>query len=92
MAANIPERSDPMNPSPDARQLLEAQQAAFRAEAGADARLRRDRLQRAIALLVDHQVEICEALAHDFGRRPATLTRFVDILPGSPRSRTRALT
>jgi coniferyl-aldehyde dehydrogenase len=65
----------------EARQLLEAQHAAFRTEAGADARVRRDRLQRAIALLVDHQVEICEALAQDFGRRPATLTRFVDILP-----------
>jgi coniferyl-aldehyde dehydrogenase len=83
-----------MSGAPDARQLLEAQQAAFRAEAGADApatgpepaagpdaRVRRDRLKRAIALLVDHQVDICEALAHDFGRRPATLTRFVDILP-----------
>jgi coniferyl-aldehyde dehydrogenase len=65
----------------DARRLLEAQRAAFRAEAGSDARMRRDRLERAIALLVDHQAEICAALADDFGRRPATLTRFVDILP-----------
>jgi coniferyl-aldehyde dehydrogenase len=70
-----------MNGPPDARQLLDEQQAAFRAEAGADARVRRDRLKRAIALLVNHQVEICAALAHDFGRRSATLTRFVDILP-----------
>ena len=67
--------------APDARRLLEAQRASFRAEAGADARVRRDRLERAIALLVDHQLEICAALADDFGRRPATLTRFVDILP-----------
>jgi coniferyl-aldehyde dehydrogenase len=65
----------------DARRLLAEQQAAFRAEAGASARVRRDRLGRAIALLVDHQAEICRALAQDFGRRPATLTRFVDILP-----------
>jgi coniferyl-aldehyde dehydrogenase len=78
---NTPERSDPVNELPDARQLLERQQTAFRAEAGADARVRRDRLKRALALLVDHQVEICEALAQDFGRRSATLTRFVDILP-----------
>jgi coniferyl-aldehyde dehydrogenase len=70
-----------LNEAPDARQLLERQQAAFRAEAGADARVRRERLERAIALLVDHQDGICEALAQDFGRRPATLTRFVDILP-----------
>jgi coniferyl-aldehyde dehydrogenase len=32
-------------------------------------------------LLERQQDEICAALAHDFGRRPATLTRFVDILP-----------
>src|ERR1700722_10369218 len=81
MAVNIPERSDPMNAALDARRLLDQQQAAFRAEAGADAGVRRDRLGRAIALLVDHQAEICEALAHDFGRRSATLTRFVDIVP-----------
>jgi coniferyl-aldehyde dehydrogenase len=71
----------PMSEAPDARRLLEAQRSAFRAEVGADARVRRDRLERAIALLVNHQIEICEALAHDFGRRPATLSRFVDILP-----------
>ncbi|MGA2397489.1 MAG: coniferyl aldehyde dehydrogenase [Steroidobacteraceae bacterium] len=70
-----------MPEAPDMQRLLEAQQAAFRADVGADARVRRDRLERAIALLVDHQVEICQALADDFGRRPATLTRFVDILP-----------
>jgi coniferyl-aldehyde dehydrogenase len=70
-----------MNETAAARQLLDEQRAAFRAEAGADSRLRRDRLERAIALLVDHQAEICEALAHDFGRRSATLTRFADILP-----------
>jgi coniferyl-aldehyde dehydrogenase len=70
-----------MNGALAARQLLDVQRAAFQAEAGADARVRRKRLTRAIALLVDHQVDICEALAHDFGRRPATLTRFVDILP-----------
>jgi coniferyl-aldehyde dehydrogenase len=70
-----------MNGALDARQLLDEQRAAFQAEAGVDARVRRERLTRAIALLVDHQVDICEALTHDFGRRPATLTRFVDILP-----------
>jgi coniferyl-aldehyde dehydrogenase len=70
-----------MHAVPDARPLLERQQAAFRAETAPDVRLRRDRLERAIALLVDHEIEICEALGQDFGRRPATLSRFVDILP-----------
>jgi coniferyl-aldehyde dehydrogenase len=70
-----------MNAASHARRLLDAQQASFRAEAGADAGVRRDRLARAIAFLVERQSEICEALAQDFGRRSATLTRFVDILP-----------
>ncbi len=61
--------------------LLEAQRAAFQAEGIPDAAARRDRLTRAIDLLVSHQAQLCEAGASDFGQRSATLTRFVDILP-----------
>lgn len=70
-----------MSESNDVLAMLEVQRAAFRAEGIVTARARRDRLARAIDLLVSHQTEICEAAAADFGRRPATLTRFVDILP-----------
>ncbi len=70
-----------MSESGRAALLLQAQRAAFQAEGFADARVRRDRLERAIDLLVTHQQQICEAHARDFGQRPATLTRFVDILP-----------
>lgn len=70
-----------MNEPNDARALLEIQRAAFRAEGIAAARVRSDRLDRAIDLLVTHQAEICDAIAGDFSRRPATLTRFADILP-----------
>src|ERR1039457_4989979 len=66
---------------PDARALLEAQRAAFRAEGIATSRVRRYRLGRALDLLVTHQSEICDAIAGDFTRRPATLTRFADVLP-----------
>jgi coniferyl-aldehyde dehydrogenase len=61
--------------------LLSQQRSAFLAEGCASARVRIDRLRRALDLLVTHEREICEALAQDFGRRPAALTRFTDILP-----------
>jgi coniferyl-aldehyde dehydrogenase len=70
-----------MNESDHAGQLLEAQRAAFQTEGFVEARVRRDRLQRAIDLLVTHQQAICAAHSEDFGQRPETLTRFVDILP-----------
>jgi coniferyl-aldehyde dehydrogenase len=69
--------SDPDN----ARLLLEAQRAAFRSDGIVTARVRIDRLDRALDLLVTHQAEICDAAGSDFGQRPATLTRFMDVLP-----------
>ena len=70
-----------MHESDEARAVLEIQRAALRAEGVATAPARRDRLDRALDLLVSHQAEICEAIAADFTRRPATLTRFADVLP-----------
>ena len=70
-----------MNESGDAGLLLEAQQAAFRAEGVVSARTRMDRLDRALDLLVTHQDAFCEAAAADFGQRHSTMTRFMDILP-----------
>jgi coniferyl-aldehyde dehydrogenase len=70
-----------MNESDHIGPLLEAQRAAFRAEGVVEPRVRQDRLERAIDLLVTHQRVICEAHSDDFGQRSETLTRFVDILP-----------
>jgi coniferyl-aldehyde dehydrogenase len=70
-----------MNESHQARPLLEAQRAAFHVEGFPGVRTRRNRLERAIDLLVSHQQAICEAHSVDFGQRSQTLTRFVDILP-----------
>ena len=61
--------------------LLRAQRAAFHAEGPVTAVVRRERLDRAIDLLVTHQSALCEAVASDFGQRPAELTRFMDIFP-----------
>ena len=69
-----------LSPS-DLGSLLEAQRTAFHAEGIVTARVRADRLERAIDLLVTHQAEICAAIAGDFGQRPATMTRFMDVLP-----------
>lgn len=61
--------------------VLDAQRAAFQAEGFVTAAVRRDRLDRAIDLLVSHQQRICAAVAADFGQRPAELTQFLDIYP-----------
>jgi len=68
-------------PVPDLNLLLDAQRSAFFAEGVVPSGVRRDRLTRAIDLLVTHEAELCEALAIDFGQRPAGLTRFMDIFP-----------
>jgi coniferyl-aldehyde dehydrogenase len=57
------------------------QQAAVRAEGAPPLAVRRDRLTRAIDLLVSSQHALCAALSADFGQRPAEISRFLDILP-----------
>jgi coniferyl-aldehyde dehydrogenase len=70
-----------MNEADGARMLLEAQRNAFRAEGVVTARVRVDRLDRALDMLVTHEAEFCDAVAADFGQRSAVLTRFMDVLP-----------
>jgi len=67
--------------SPDLEKGLRAQRSAFESQGPASAAVRRERLDRAIDLLVANQSVLCEAVASDFGRRPAELTRFMDIFP-----------
>lgn len=64
----------------DLERLFVAQRAAA-AEEVVPAKLRIDRIDRCIALLASHQHELCEAVAGDFGQRPAAVTRAMDILP-----------
>jgi coniferyl-aldehyde dehydrogenase len=61
--------------------LLERQRSAFVAEREAPLAVRTGRLERGLELLVSHEREFCEALAADFGQRPADITRFADLLP-----------
>lgn len=77
-----PHRPDPTSPAEnDLEALFQLQHAARAAEGVPSARIRRERLSRAIDLLVSSQRQLCEALSADFGRRPAEISRFLDILP-----------
>lgn len=54
---------------------------AFMAEGAVTARVRRDRLSRALDLLVTHQQRFCEAALQDYGKRPAAITLLMDVYP-----------
>ncbi|HTP99550.1 MAG TPA: aldehyde dehydrogenase family protein, partial [Casimicrobiaceae bacterium] len=62
------------------REVLQCQQAAFRANGAPSAALRVDRIDRAIALLLDNRQRICDALASDYSWRSHDHTRLSDLL------------
>jgi coniferyl-aldehyde dehydrogenase len=66
--------------SVELQSLLAMQRSAFRAEGPVALATRLDRLDRCIALLVDHQDEICAAVEADFGCRGKPVTQMTDIL------------
>ncbi|MBW4050704.1 MAG: coniferyl aldehyde dehydrogenase [Proteobacteria bacterium] len=68
-------------PPAAAEALLERQRAAFIAEGTVTARVRLDRLARALDLLVTHQQRFCDALAEDYGQRPPAVTLLMDVYP-----------
>jgi coniferyl-aldehyde dehydrogenase len=61
------------------RAVLERQRRAFLEDGPPTAEVRRDRLDRCIGLLVDHQDELAAAMDRDFGGRPIPLSKFTDI-------------
>jgi coniferyl-aldehyde dehydrogenase len=67
--------------SQDPETCFAAQRAAQAGQPDPPARLRIDRIDRCVALLVSHQRQLCDAVASDFGQRPAEVTRTLDILP-----------
>lgn len=60
--------------------LLQKQRAAFTAELPVSATIRRDRLQRAIALVLEHAQGFVKALSDDFGHRSAEQSLITDIM------------
>ncbi len=60
--------------------ILERQRTAFTAARPEPIAKRRDRIERAIALLVDHADELCEAMNEDFGNRSRDQSMMTDIV------------
>jgi len=58
---------------------LKAQQAAFTAELPVSAAVRKDRLKRAVALLVEQGQGFVDAMSEDFGHRSAEQSWMADI-------------
>ncbi len=60
--------------------VLDRQRAAFTAELPVGAAVRKDRLQRALKLILDHKDGFVKALSDDFGHRSAEMTQVTDIM------------
>ncbi len=60
--------------------VLDNQRRAFRAEGPVSLSTRQDRIDRCIALLVDHKEAICDAVNRDFGCRSGYVTQMTDIM------------
>lgn len=61
--------------------VLDRQRSAFTAAMPEPQSIRRDRLDRAIALLIDHKDTFAKAVSADFGHRSAEQTLMTDIMP-----------
>jgi coniferyl-aldehyde dehydrogenase len=59
--------------------LVEAQKRAQTLKGPPDSRLRKDRLKRCVALLLEHEQEFVAALNADFGSRSPDMSRFTDL-------------
>lgn len=65
----------------DLQSILQKQKAAFTAAMPESMAVRRDRIDRAIALLIDNKDEFARAVSADFGHRSTEQTLMTDILP-----------
>ncbi|MFC4290950.1 coniferyl aldehyde dehydrogenase [Sphingorhabdus arenilitoris] len=67
--------------STDMKAILEKQRASFTAAMPEPMSVRRDRMDRAIALLIDHKDDFAKAVSADFGHRSVEQTLMTDIMP-----------
>ncbi len=65
----------------DLQSILQKQKAAFTAAMPESMAVRRDRIDRAIAMLVDTKDEFARAVSADFGHRSTEQTLMTDIMP-----------
>lgn len=66
--------------SAELQTILDNQRRAFRAEGPVALATRIDRIDRCIALLVDHKAAICDAVNQDFGCRSPYVTLMTDVM------------
>jgi coniferyl-aldehyde dehydrogenase len=71
----------PVASDSEARRIFELQHLASRRDPPADARLRRDRLERLRGLLADNADAFASAISDDFGVRSRTETQLLEIVP-----------
>lgn len=62
-------------------EVLAKQRAAFTAAMPEPMSVRRDRIDRAIAMLIDHKDDFAKAVSADFGHRSTEQTLMTDIMP-----------
>ncbi len=67
--------------SANMQSVLQKQRAAFTAALPEPMSVRRDRMDRAIALLIDHAEDFAKAVSADFGHRSREQTLMTDIMP-----------
>ncbi len=67
------------NRQEEMEELLRRQRAAFTAARPEEFSVRRDRIKRTIALLVDHKDALCKAMSADFGNRSIDQSMMTDI-------------
>lgn len=61
------------------KSILDAQKVAFLRDGIPTAKTRIEWLDRCIAMLIDNENEICDALTEDFGHRSKDISRFADV-------------
>lgn len=64
----------------DLNTILQRQRAAFQAELPVSVEVRRDRLTRAIRMLVENADAFCTALSNDFGHRSREMSMMTDVI------------
>ncbi|MGB3721488.1 MAG: coniferyl aldehyde dehydrogenase [Pacificimonas sp.] len=64
----------------DMQDILKRQRAAFTAELPVPASIRKDRLKRATALILDNRQALADAMSEDFGHRSDMQSQFTDIM------------
>ena len=69
-----------LQPTNQAKDIFSRQSQAYLADPYPELNIRKDRINRMIGLLVDHQYVLCEAVEADYGRGAVETTRMQEIM------------